>query len=352
MTTSTRSELIAARNVLARRRANTADAAEQAAIDEALAQLNDAIEDIDLASLLQAAGIVARATDALERVVASARMGPFDTFLGDIQQAIGRLNERLDEMQAAERLPPAPLEPGALPDEAVPAAPAARTRGAMAAEPATPPPAPAAPPPAAASPAAAADDGVPHPIASRTFADLRDEYAAFYDRCHLRPEFAPNVDFYVSRLIRFKPTYVQLGESLGIPWVFIGVVHGMECGFNFGTHLHNGDPLSARTVRVPKGRPPTGEPPFTWLESARDALMLKRLHEVGDWSLPHLLYLLEAYNGFGYRSRGIPTPYLWSFSTLYRAGKFVADGMFDASAVSKQCGAALMLRALQERGAV
>jgi lysozyme family protein len=351
MPTSTRSDLIAARNVLARRRANTADTAEQATIDEALSQLNDAIEDIDLASLLQAAGIVARATDALEGVVASARMGPFDTFLGDMQQAIGRLNARLDEMQASERLPPAPLETGALPDEA---APVASTRGAPAAEATAPPAGTATPPrsPTIPPPTPAAEDAIPRPIHSRKFADLRDEYASFYDRCRVRPEFAPNVDFYVSRLTKFKPTYLQVATSLGIPWVFIGIVHGMECGFNFGTHLHNGDPLSARTVRVPKGRPPAGEPPFTWLESARDALMLKRLHEVTDWSLPHLLYLLEAYNGFGYRPRGIPTPYLWSFSTLYRSGKFVADGVFDPNAVSKQCGAALMLRTLQERGAV
>ena len=45
----------------------------------------------------------------------------------------------------------------------------------------------------------------------------------------------------------------------------------------------------------------------------------------GDWSLPRLLYRWEGYNGFGYRSRGVPTPYLWSFSTLYDKGRFVAD---------------------------
>jgi lysozyme family protein len=65
-----------------------------------------------------------------------------------------------------------------------------------------------------------------------------------------------------------------------------------------------------------------------------------------------MLYLLEAYNGFGYRPRGVPTPYLWSFSNLYRSGKYVADGKFDRNAVSKQCGAAVMLRVLQERGQV
>ena len=353
MPTQTRSELIAAKNVLARRQASTADPAEKAAIVEALGQLNDAIEDIDQASLLQAAGIVARATDALERVVASARMGPFDSFLGDIQQVIGRLQGELDAMQAAERLPPAPFE--AVAEAAIVGA----VEGAIAAA------APAAAPEALApapdaeraaivqpAPAPAAAQGIPRPINSRTFEDLRDEYARFFDQCRLRPEFAANVDFYVSRLLKFKPTYEQLGSSLRIPWPFIGIVHGMECGFNFGTHLHNGDPLSKRTVHVPKGRPASGQPPFTWLDSARDALALEKLDEVADWSLPRLLYQLEAYNGFGYRPRGIPTPYLWSFSTLYRAGKFTSDGVFDPGAVSRQCGAAVMLRTLQERGAI
>lgn len=39
--------------------------------------------------------------------------------------------------------------------------------------------------------------------------------------------------------------------------------------------------------------------------------------------------------------------FLWSFSTIYEKGKFVADGKFDANAVSKQCGAALLLKVMQ-----
>jgi lysozyme family protein len=69
-----------------------------------------------------------------------------------------------------------------------------------------------------------------------------------------------------------------------------------------------------------------------------------------DWPVPHMLSLLEKYNGLGYRRRGLPTPYLWSFSNLYDKGKYVADGHFDPEAVSKQCGAAVMLKALVDRG--
>ena len=342
-----RNELIQARNVLVRRRANTADAAELATIDAALAELDDSIDAIEQASLLRAAGMVADAADALERVVASARMGPFDNFLVDIHAAITALQGRLDVMQGSERLPPAAPPSADLP----PAPPAVALAAVPAGEPA-PAPAAAVAPATAPSPASGSS-GIPVPINSRDFATLRDEYAEFFDRCRLRPEFAGNVEFYVSRLVKHKPVYQQLAAGLNnMPWLFIGAVHGMECGFNFGTHLHNGDPLSARTVRVPAGRPQAGQPPFTWAESARDALQLKKLHLVTDWSLPRMLYLLEAYNGFGYRPRGVPSPYLWSFSNLYASGKFVADGVFDPDAVSKQCGVAVMLRVMQERGLV
>ena len=82
------------------------------------------------------------------------------------------------------------------------------------------------------------------------------------------------------------------------------------------------------------------------MQSALDALRLKKLDQVTDWSVPHMLFLLEGYNGFGYRRRGVATPYLWSFSNIYQRGKFVLDGKFDPDAVSRQCGAALMLKAI------
>jgi len=47
---------------------------------------------------------------------------------------------------------------------------------------------------------------------------------------------------------------------------------------------------------------------------------------------------------------GKPTPYLWSFSNLYEKGKYVADGRFDPQTISKQCGAAIMVKALIDGG--
>jgi len=133
-----------------------------------------------------------------------------------------------------------------------------------------------------------------------------------------------------------KPRYDQVANATGVPWYVIGMIHEMEGGMNFATHLHNGDPLTARTVHVPSGRPPTGIPPFQWEDSAVDALAMEGFCAVKLWTVERIAYQLEAYNGWGYRSRdtGVNTPYLWSATSNYRKGKFVRDGVFDANAAS------------------
>jgi lysozyme family protein len=65
-----------------------------------------------------------------------------------------------------------------------------------------------------------------------------------------------------------------------------------------------------------------------------------------------MLYRFEKYNGFGYRRRGIVSPYLWSFSNQYTKGKYIADGKWSSEAVSRQCGAALLVKELVAQGAI
>ncbi|MDJ0783518.1 MAG: hypothetical protein QNJ22_16195, partial [Desulfosarcinaceae bacterium] len=102
------------------------------------------------------------------------------------------------------------------------------------------------------------------------------------------------------------------------------------------------------------GRPREGSPPFTWEQSAADALALKRLGPQTDWSMAGTLYQLEKYNGWGYRRfhPEVLSPYLWSFSHHYTSGKYVADGRWSDTAVSRQCGAAVLLRRMVEGGLI
>ncbi|WDF54391.1 hypothetical protein [Mucilaginibacter sp. KACC 22063] len=149
------------------------------------------------------------------------------------------------------------------------------------------------------------------------------------------------------------PFSVGFFNSSSVPWYFIACVHYMECGFSFKKHLHNGDPLTGYTVHVPAHRPKVGHaPPFTFEESAVDAIKLMKYDQVTNWSLPYILLKLEGYNGFGYNRKGIKSPYLWSFSNHYTKGKYVKDGVFDANAVSTQMGAAVILKRMEERGLI
>lgn len=188
----------------------------------------------------------------------------------------------------------------------------------------------------------------PGPVStSLKFADLAQEYAQWFEAARIRPEHQESVDWHLALMRSARPRYEAVGERAGVPWYFIAAVHGLEASFNFRAHLHNGDfPLSRRTHQVPAGRPSTWLPPSDWESSAADALRIMGFTGQDDWSLPRLLYRLEAYNGFGYRRAGRVTPYLWSFSSLYDRGKFVADGKFDPRARSQQCGAGVMLKAL------
>ncbi len=179
---------------------------------------------------------------------------------------------------------------------------------------------------------------------------LQAEYLRLFDTCVINPDKLPEINSIVNKIVIGKERYEKVAKKMNIPWHFIGITHSLEGGSNFKTHLHNGDPLTARTVQVPKGRPKTGNPPFEWEFSAEDALTIEGLGEWKDWSIPGILYKLEAYNGYAYHKPGINinSPYLWSYSNHYKMGKFIKDHVYSATAVSKQCGAAILLRRLTE----
>lgn len=143
-----------------------------------------------------------------------------------------------------------------------------------------------------------------------------------------------------------KIRYQVVERQTRVPWAVVAVIHCREASFNFKAHLHNGDPLSARTVHVPAGRPFTGVPPFTWEASAVDALVYDHFAGKTDWSISTTLDRLEAYNGVGYRKRGLPSPYLWAGTDQYVSGKYVEDGIFSASTVDQQPGCAGILKLL------
>ena len=180
---------------------------------------------------------------------------------------------------------------------------------------------------------------------------LRSDYRRLFDTCSVRDNRAAEVESAIGTMISNLARYQRVADVIEMPWFVIAVIHLMESSLQFDRHLHNGDPLTERTTHVPSGRPLTGSPPFTWEESAMDALRLERMDRWSDWSVPGTLYKLEGYNGWGYRKYHpeVLSPYLWSYSNHYARGKYVADGTFSNTAVSRQMGAAVVLRRMAEK---
>jgi lysozyme family protein len=189
---------------------------------------------------------------------------------------------------------------------------------------------------------------------STKFEDLKSEYRDLWNTCEVNADKASAVYAVCASIIANKDRYESVSNETGVPWQVIAVIHFMEGGGNFKTHLHNGDPLNERTVHVPSGRPKSGNPPFAWEVSAIDALGGDDQFRGKTWGIEETLFFLECYNGTGYRvGRGQATnpprrsPYLWSYTNHYQSGKYIYDGVFSPTAVSDQVGCAAMLRALK-----
>jgi lysozyme family protein len=177
---------------------------------------------------------------------------------------------------------------------------------------------------------------------------LREEYEKLFATCVVNENSLKVVDATAIRLASNTKRYKAVAQEANheMPWWFVACLHHMECNGSFDKHLHNGDPLTAKTTHVPAGRPP-GKPGWLWEDSAYDALVtVKHYNETSDWTLGRILYTFEGYNGYGYRQYHptVLSPYLWSFTNHYSKGKYIYDGKWDGFAVSRQIGIAAILK--------
>ncbi|RXT48938.1 peptidoglycan-binding protein [Bradyrhizobium betae] len=182
-----------------------------------------------------------------------------------------------------------------------------------------------------------------------SFDRIKDEYERNWSNMKIRPSHADEANHAANTAIKSKDIYKQIEDKTDVPWWFVAILHSREASFNFNKYLGNGQPLNRMTTIVPKGHGP-----FTsFAEGAVDALRHEGFIGARDWGVARTMFRLEQYNGFGYRGRGINSPYLWSGSNIYgppeqRGGKFVGDGDFSSGEVDKQLGAATILRAMME----
>jgi len=179
-----------------------------------------------------------------------------------------------------------------------------------------------------------------------SFSALKAEYAQQYHSMVINSNRLAAVKSAAAKINKGKTKYQEVEKITNVPWYFIGMLHLRESDCDFNTHLHNGDPLAARTRHVPAGRPLTGTPPFSFEFSAVDALKIQGYTDIKDWSIERIAYCSEAFNGWGYRYRGFPSAYLWAGTNQYARGKFVSDGVFNPNVVDTQLGCMAVLKYL------
>lgn len=162
-----------------------------------------------------------------------------------------------------------------------------------------------------------------------------------------RAKFTRSSEFIpvATRLVAAKARYKIIEARTGVPWFVIAVIHERESSQNWSKSLAQGDPWNRVSTHVPKGRGPFK----SFEDAAVDALVncAPKAAANTDWSVGGTLTLLESYNGLGYFKKGIPSPYIWSGTDQYKAGKYIADGVFSAIAVDKQLGCAGLILQMQ-----
>jgi lysozyme family protein len=185
-------------------------------------------------------------------------------------------------------------------------------------------------------------------MSSFDFLQAKEEILERWGRAVIRVNGVDGANRCADKIIASKGIYKQIEFATGVPWWFVGCIHSMESNFDFSTWLANGDDVTKPTVRVPKGLVCNG----TWPDGAIVSLRHEGYHNEKDWSLAHALWLAECYNGLGYRGKGKPSQYVWSFTNIEEAGRYVADGVWGPDAWSAQIGVVAMLKKLVEKGAV
>ena len=183
-------------------------------------------------------------------------------------------------------------------------------------------------------------------MADPSFSKLAPVYRSRWDGARLTR--AADAERFIGIILKNRPRYVAVEKATGVPWFWVAAIHMRESSCNFAGVLHNGEHIigtGRKTTLVPKGRGPFN----TWSEAAIDAIRSHGLHRISDWPIERLLYEAERFNGWGYLRRG-PSPYVWAGTNWYRAGKYIADGVYSATHVDTQLGVAIIWKLLEQRG--
>lgn len=181
-----------------------------------------------------------------------------------------------------------------------------------------------------------------------SFEKLGPEYKQLWDTMHIIRDDA-ELTRVSDKIAKYKDVYLKVEKATGVPWQMLGVIHEREAGEQdigrFKGVLHNGELIvgtGKKTRLVPARRGPFD----TWHEAAVDAIKYEGFDKIKEWPVQRMLWALEPYNGYGYRTKGIRSPYIWASTNHQQRGKYVADGVWDANVMDTQVGCAALLKYL------
>jgi lysozyme family protein len=184
---------------------------------------------------------------------------------------------------------------------------------------------------------------------SYSFGALSGEYTNLLASMMIAPEREDELDARAKVILAraANEDYAAVAVATGVPKLWAVASFEREAGSDYRLSPAQGDPWDEVSRNVPRGRGPFA----SWAAAAIDAYRLDGLDRVGaaNWTWPRACYYGELFNGFGYRSHGVNTPYLWSWSNNYRRGKYIADGEWSPSTVDEQCGMIPLMVALLKR---
>lgn len=163
----------------------------------------------------------------------------------------------------------------------------------------------------------------------------------------LTPKQEKDMEQFIANWDKNKARYEKVSETAGIPPKMIAALHWRESTGDFGTYLHQGDPLGKQAVNEPADIPIFKE----WEPAAQHALGLKnstqRAYKIDANTTDEaaLTSYAERYNGLGYHNyHAMASPYVFSGTDQYSKGKYVGDGDWDANHKDQQLGVLAMMR--------
>jgi lysozyme family protein len=159
-----------------------------------------------------------------------------------------------------------------------------------------------------------------------------------------------------TKIKQYQHVYEAVEKVTGVPWQLVACKHVREAGSaDIGVWkgvLHNGQKIvgtNKKTTIVPKGMGPFNKYPTdleNWKDAAVHALKRMGFDKVTDWTPGKMCAAAETFNGYGYRNKGLRSPYVWGSTNHEQLGKYIRDHVFDPSVEDTQVGVAALLKFL------